>query len=33
MVRGGRGLPPLVNLDPVYRKDEAVDCWPQSDVV
>ena len=28
-----RGLPLLVNLDRVYKKDEAVDCWPQSDVL
>ena len=33
MVRGGRGLLLLVNIDRVHKKDEAVDWWLQSDVV
>ena len=33
MVRGGRGLSLLLNLGQVNKKDEAVDCGPQGDVV
>ena len=32
LVRGGRGLP-LLHLDLVCKGDEAVECWPQGDVV